>query len=495
MAPSPVLATFAFSKSQPGPHLDGTSTHVSTHKRYRPFCERHSDTAQLDTNNTKQTKSQITGVAMKLKNLEIHELHGSMNIKLDFNSDITMLVGINGSGKTSALNAIDWLLRPNLKKLAQVGFSKILLSFAFADRDYLLKASKTKNRLTLSLTGTESRLRPITVDLVHPSDADEIRDDIYDGLRPEKHEVPLWNLLQSFPKPIVITLDRTISAEVEEHVYEESGFTYTTKKTRPKSPLGHVVEVTSARYAEFRKEAIKNDAELKTRLAMSALQAPYQSRSGQVKALTKTEITKLQKKVTTYLSESIKTDEVKLQVDQFFNALKLLESEFATGAKASPAFAHFLLSQYKQIDNLAKAFNEFETKNANAYKDLKSYIDTINTFFSDSGKELHFDASTGRLVFSMKTPTEKNAKKRSISNLSSGERQILILFTFLAFIAKSGSVFIVDEPEISLHPKWQSEFMAAFLSLCPANTQLLLATHSPEIVGNHKDKCVTPEVF
>ena len=154
-----------------------------------------------------------------------------------------------------------------------------------------------------------------------------------------------------------------------------------------------------------------------------------------------------------------------------------------------------MLSQYKQVDNLAKAFNEFETKNSNAYKDLKSYIDTINTFFSDSGKKLYFDASTGRLVFSMKTSSEQALQKRNITNLSSGERQILILFTFLAFIAKSESVFIVDEPEISLHPKWQSEFMAAFLGLCPRNTQLLLATHSPEIVGSHKEKCVTPEVF
>jgi predicted ATP-dependent endonuclease of OLD family len=450
----------------------------------------------LSFSSSKNSYSNKPSEIMKLQHLEIHGLHGSMNVKLDFNPDITMLVGINGSGKTSALNAIDWLLRPNLKKLAQVSFEKITLCFALAEKNYNLKASKTKNKLTLSLIGAEIKLQPITVDLVHLGDSDEVRDEMYDGLRPEKHEVPLWNLLQSFPKPIVITLDRTITAEVEEQVFEEAGFQFTTKKSRPRSPLGHVIEVTSSKYAEFRKEAIKNDGELKTRLAMSALQAPYQiSHPKRVKAMTKAEIPKLQQKVTTYLSQSIKTEEVKKQVDQFFNALKMLEVEYVERGKGSPLFNHFMLSQYMQIDNLAKAFNEFETKNANAYKDLKSYIDTINTFFNDSGKELHFDASTGRLVFSMKTPGEQAKLKRGINNLSSGERQILILFTFLAFIAKSGSVFIVDEPEISLHPKWQSEFMAAFLSLCPTNTQLLLATHSPEIVGRHKEKCVTPEVF
>ena len=65
-----------------------------------------------------------------------------------------------------------------------------------------------------------------------------------------------------------------------------------------------------------------------------------------------------------------------------------------------------------------------------------------------------------------------------------------MLFTFLAFASNPKSVFMVDEPELSLHPKWQSDFMDAFLKLRPEGTQLLLATHSPDIVGKYKKNCV-----
>ena len=436
---------------------------------------------------------------MILQEIEINDLYGSMNLKMRFNSDITMLVGINGCGKTSILTVIDWLLRPNLKKLSIAKYTKLLLKFSYEGRDYALKASKTKTRMTLSIMGSEVALKPITVNLVHVNAENiEAQEETYGHLGLEKHEIPFWNLLKSFPKPITITLDRTITAEADNFIYEEMDFSPAKRMARPKSPISHVQEVTTEKYSEFRKKSIQNDVELKARLAMSALQAPDQIfRGGTARAMTKGEITKLQGKVIAYLRESIKTEDVTLQVNTFFNALSQLEEQYKAGANKSSLFTHFMLSQYKQAESLAKAFNDFETKNAAAFKDLKKYLDTINIFFEDSSKKLFFDPSTGRLAFTMNdakgATVGASGEKKNISHLSSGENQILILFTFLAFVAKSGSVFIVDEPELSLHPKWQHQFMEAFLQLCPSNTQLLLATHSPEIVGRHKEKCATPQ--
>lgn len=79
---------------------------------------------------------------------------------------------------------------------------------------------------------------------------------------------------------------------------------------------------------------------------------------------------------------------------------------------------------------------------------------------------------------------------RPISKLPSGETQIIILFALMAFEASESSIFIVDEPELSLHPKWQSDFMHSFLSLCPSGAQVPVATHSPEIVAGRKSSCV-----
>ena len=86
---------------------------------------------------------------------------------------------------------------------------------------------------------------------------------------------------------------------------------------------------------------------------------------------------------------------------------------------------------------------------------------------------------------------DQRAKKtfRNIENLSSGEKQIAILFTYLAF--SPGKIFVIDEPELSLHPRWQDEFLNAVQEVMPAETQLIIATHSPAIVGTHVEYCKT----
>ncbi len=62
---------------------------------------------------------------MQLTRLEIRDLYGSVNLDIRFNPELNLLVGINGSGKTSALNVIDWLLRPNLLQLALTHFKPV----------------------------------------------------------------------------------------------------------------------------------------------------------------------------------------------------------------------------------------------------------------------------------------------------------------------------------------------------------------------------------
>jgi DNA repair exonuclease SbcCD ATPase subunit len=51
---------------------------------------------------------------MIISRIEVSKLYGYMNKVIDFNSEINLLVGINGSGKTSILNLVNWLLIPSL---------------------------------------------------------------------------------------------------------------------------------------------------------------------------------------------------------------------------------------------------------------------------------------------------------------------------------------------------------------------------------------------
>jgi predicted ATPase len=114
----------------------------------------------------------------------------------------------------------------------------------------------------------------------------------------------------------------------------------------------------------------------------------------------------------------------------------------------------------------------------------------------DSGKQLAFDNRTNTLGFSLtrhKNNTNENDSKenlRSIKTLSSGERQILIAITYLCFLTKSSGIFVIDEPELSLHLAWQQQLVEGLKAVKPAGCQIILATHTPEIVGRAPDKVV-----
>ena len=78
----------------------------------------------------------------------------------------------------------------------------------------------------------------------------------------------------------------------------------------------------------------------------------------------------------------------------------------------------------------------------------------------------------------------------SPGSLSSGERQLLLLFSNLFVLSSQNSIFIVDEPELSLNVKWQRQLIKHLLSFTErSKVQFILATHSIELLTQYKE-CV-----
>ena len=76
----------------------------------------------------------------------------------------------------------------------------------------------------------------------------------------------------------------------------------------------------------------------------------------------------------------------------------------------------------------------------------------------------------------------KGKLKHGLDDLSSGERQLVLLLVEISRHIKPGSLILIDEPEISLHPAWQRGLMAALDKIIEQyDAQVILATHSLEI--------------
>jgi ABC-type transport system involved in cytochrome c biogenesis ATPase subunit/sulfur carrier protein ThiS len=82
-----------------------------------------------------------------------------------------------------------------------------------------------------------------------------------------------------------------------------------------------------------------------------------------------------------------------------------------------------------------------------------------------------------------------------LDRLSSGEKQILIMFYLLLFKAKHGSLIIIDEPEISLHVAWQQSLGKTFSDIARLREMhIVVGTHSPQVIHDKWDLSVELKV-
>lgn len=108
----------------------------------------------------------------------------------------------------------------------------------------------------------------------------------------------------------------------------------------------------------------------------------------------------------------------------------------------------------QQVNNLNKIF-----KNLNIKSKLIQLSEKDMTFESVNGQKIGFD------------------------DLSSGEKMLYFMGFTLNQYNPQDALIMVDEPEDSLHPKWQQQIVRFFNNV-GSNNQVILATHSPQIIAS-----------
>lgn len=121
----------------------------------------------------------------------------------------------------------------------------------------------------------------------------------------------------------------------------------------------------------------------------------------------------------------------------------------------------------------------------NDLMDILSYmLESLSSYLHE--KTISFTVSDG---FSIRHV--KNGEQVSFECLSSGEKQLLILFCKVIRNSSKCSFIIIDEPEISLNIKWQRMLMNTLNYFVSGNhAQFIIATHSFEILSKHMSNVV-----
>ncbi len=84
---------------------------------------------------------------------------------------------------------------------------------------------------------------------------------------------------------------------------------------------------------------------------------------------------------------------------------------------------------------------------------------------------------------SMPVFTNSSGEEFDINQLSSGEKQLFLRTLAIKMLEPENSIILIDEPELSLHPKWQQRIIEIYQRI-GKNNQIIVATHSPHILGS-----------
>ena len=144
--------------------------------------------------------------------------------------------------------------------------------------------------------------------------------------------------------------------------------------------------------------------------------------------------------------------------------------------------------QVEFLNTVISPYMEIQRKKIDA---LDSLVDTI-THFTKSlssylfNKKMTYSVANGFVITHTKT-----SDKIDFKDLSSGEKQLILLFSKVIRKSSECNLILIDAPEISLNIKWQRMLIDTLRILSSEHlSQFIIATHSFEILSKHKQNIV-----
>lgn len=407
-----------------------------------------------------------------IKHVNVKGLWGVKSFDTSFHRNINILIGQNGSNKTTFLNLIEACLMADLRTLQRIQFDTI---------QFLLE-NDNEDRKTIIVNRTHEDnwivfIYTIDDETVEIRTFDEIEDHGYHmgmpGIMREKY-FQIRALLENILKMSWLSVDRYtendddrrgVKSVVEKKlieliqelsVYRLRLFEGTNKFTRELNTEVLSLLLYDDKTDNFDIGDIERFASLDPREIKGSLYRVF-NQMGNMRQM----------------SDRIQNHIAKLS--EAIDRVKARES-----LKLNDVSALVLISKTLSMIDLSKKHKEAVDQ---LMEPIDTYKNILQTFIKD--KEFNFSEESGQLEVEWMS-NSKNKKVNSLklryNNLSSGEKQLLILLTQTLLQEKQSYIFVADEPELSLHIEWQRTIVGAINALNP-NAQVIVATHSPEIAG------------
>jgi predicted ATPase len=423
-----------------------------------------------------------------IEHILIEDFWGDKTVDLELKDSQNFIIGVNGSGKTTIINLIAAAITADYRTLDNSNFRKIILTLrSTTDRRIKPIIEVTKSRSDfLSSNTIEFKIRqksneePLIQYLNNEEDDDYRRRrtrEEYIDLFPDHSSIDGFSLRRNLSKLLNISWLSIQRFKLSRRSYERSHESLIDQKIR-----------------EFTNNFVKYQSELKNKSAeetdkfqkfifLSLLTADTKERLlSSLNTINPEKEKEALNQIYSLFDVPIKDFRGKL--NKYFKSYIDSKNKSDTGV-ITLKDAEYLIGM-RRIHSIVQEWTRLEKKQEDIFQFRDTFIELFNKLLQR--KRLIINERSELVI---QTQSEKEL---DLLQLSSGEKQLLIILGEALLQHNQHHIYIADEPELSLHVEWQEKLVDSLKSLNP-NSQIIFATHSPDIVSHFSDSVLNIEDY
>jgi predicted ATPase len=407
-----------------------------------------------------------------LRSVHVEGFWGTKDFTVEFHPDINFLIGVNGSGKTTLINMVAAALTADLQTLDRLPFKKLVINLVDlkSKRKPSIEIEK-RPRKELPFPQVSFRIRDQASDPGKTYSLDDFRRDVvfrgeYQSREIRRRASTIIEHLRKLANVSWLSIHRSQALRTQDDRSFES--TVDKKLDQMANDLvkyfSLLIRRSEAEVAKFQEAVFLSliDPQATTNLFTSLKQLNLQDEKDAL--------------VQIFQQFGMKPEQFADQVTQHFS---LVESALDVMAQKrgydTRQFAALLAMA--RIHSLVQEWRRLGERQDIINAPREEFLRILNDMITR--KSYHVNEKNELI-----SVVSDSKAKLPLNELSSGEKQLLIILGEGLLQEKAPWIYIADEPELSLHVNWQEQLISNLRVMNP-HAQILFATHSPDIVSSY----------
>lgn len=407
----------------------------------------------------------------KIQSVKINNFWHRFNASGEFNKDVNIIIGRNGTGKTTFMNILHSVLAVDIDGISTNDFDSVVVVLVNGEKTKTIKINKIERddapylMVDYQISQKKYCVRIISSEGIPTShrrrrameESQELREDL--------------SKLVSLSSLSVYRLRSSQDLEIRERNGRRAVI----------QPVDYRLSELLSYLTQYQLELSQEANLVATELQRDVLTSILYSKKESTDSFIPEDFNKNEERnklTSAYTQLKVIDAEVRKKITFHVEAVEKVVKEIHSIEKTEEdnIFTEIRsLEALQQTRTIIKLSLDAEKKTSKIFSQISLFIETLGSFIDDK----KFEFRKGDLLI------QAHDEHINYNALSSGEKQLLIILIETLLQRQEPYIFLTDEPELSLHIAWQRKIVPAIKKLNP-NAQIIVATHSPEVAAKYK---------